>query len=747
MNTDSKTTNVVTPTGKSSSPEAVVTLPRTLSEKINAADTTGVQFDIKKIVSESNSVERKNISAVPPIPTPHKSRRSFSENMRSAFDEWWGKVTTKKVILPEEKIATANPQKNDAPVPSAKSEVNNDEAYTLPTSPQIHVGLEKVRTFKEDLARAQNKIHTTTPNPIPAPTPTTVTNTAPQVTSSEKETPKLSNLLPELKPENSLLIIDVPVPTPESTVSLKEKVLLKVPLRETSQITKPVSVPKNSVADLPVSLAAQRVAKQSLSQKEEGARHSLMENLHLAFMEWWGTMQKRFNLPTTEIHQPTPPVLEKKFDIEKSTSAKTLADEILPLRKEFHKTNTEPIQNSVPTRGAYTATAKAVPTAHNESTWTHTFPDIKTQTITEQKPVTVDLPTLKATVQQPPEFTPPLPQTTLPPTPPEEARVVVSQRSMSEYASATPFSRDSDPAITPISNASTYVQPVPQTEEAFVPPVVIENSPTVTLPDPVIITSFHSTTPSPAVEQRTQSREEPSKIISTPVSVSRNVIPYIPALLLNRLGYACIIFVCVVFITHQYNVLTKVDTVNPEDMPIIIPKIFRTDTQTEFPLSYERKLFLTDLSSKIKNAPRGVSQFYPVVLTPTERHSATAQEIFSVLDTHLGEKAINALDDALVIGSITTSQNEPFLVMQSFNFDMLFSSFLLWEPYLQKDMSPLLGTTTTSQNFTDAILSNKPIRILKDNLGNEVLVYAFVNQNTVVITTSRDALLKIFERI
>jgi hypothetical protein len=200
------------------------------------------------------------------------------------------------------------------------------------------------------------------------------------------------------------------------------------------------------------------------------------------------------------------------------------------------------------------------------------------------------------------------------------------------------------------------------------------------------------------------------------------------------------------FASTRFNIFEEPAIITPEETFVIIPKIFETDTQTALTLPEEKSLFLSDLNSKIQNAPQGISQFYPVVNSNTERHAATTEEIFSLLDTQLPNTAIRALANTMIMGSVTTSKNEPFIVLQSSRFDVLFSGLLSWEHYLQGDLSPLFGDTASSEKFTDVTIANKSVRVLKDAQGNEILLYAFIDQTTVVISTSRDALLKIVER-
>ena len=77
-----------------------------------------------------------------------------------------------------------------------------------------------------------------------------------------------------------------------------------------------------------------------------------------------------------------------------------------------------------------------------------------------------------------------------------------------------------------------------------------------------------------------------------------------------------------------------------------------------------------------------------------------------------------------------------------------------WEKNMSADLVPLFGTAvietfdpqartnTQARNafFVDTIASNKNVRLLRDENGEDRIIYTFVDQNTILITTTREAL-------
>lgn len=185
------------------------------------------------------------------------------------------------------------------------------------------------------------------------------------------------------------------------------------------------------------------------------------------------------------------------------------------------------------------------------------------------------------------------------------------------------------------------------------------------------------------------------------------------------------------------------NTISENDKPL------ETDTATQsassspfiIPLTGQGLLFREILRAKIQSAPTGFTEMYPHVVDGLSTRPATSKELLGFLETHLPQNVQRVLNDTLMLGSITITKNEPFIVLRSYNFDLLFTGLLTWEPYLYADLQPIFGNTPPKHiEFIDAVRNNVPTRILYDDAGNEMLVYAFINKDTVVITSTSQAL-------
>ncbi len=194
--------------------------------------------------------------------------------------------------------------------------------------------------------------------------------------------------------------------------------------------------------------------------------------------------------------------------------------------------------------------------------------------------------------------------------------------------------------------------------------------------------------------------------------------------------------------------LNVFDRTPPDSGIVVVSTFFDTDSENPLPLDATPEIFLTTVSERVTTTQGKTVHFYPTIGDENVSRPATAQEFFSFLNTHLSDSAIREFEDSFMLGSIASETNRPFLVLRSYDFDALFMAFLSWEGYMYTDLAPLFGTAhITKQVFIDTILGNRSVRVLYDDSGRETLVYSFVNQNTIVITSSLEALSKILERI
>ncbi|HEY0907759.1 MAG TPA: hypothetical protein VGE35_00210 [Candidatus Paceibacterota bacterium] len=161
------------------------------------------------------------------------------------------------------------------------------------------------------------------------------------------------------------------------------------------------------------------------------------------------------------------------------------------------------------------------------------------------------------------------------------------------------------------------------------------------------------------------------------------------------------------------------------------------------------------IAAKLKQLNAGLGNTYALV--PIASPAATSQaDIASVFrDTAIPNRLLRSLDQNYMIGTYTYDTLSPFFIIKNTFFQNAFSGMLEWEKGMRRDLLPLTqiahetetSVTAASSQFEDAIVSNIDARVLKDSSGKTVLIYAFADKNTIVVTTGESTLKYILERL
>ena len=192
-----------------------------------------------------------------------------------------------------------------------------------------------------------------------------------------------------------------------------------------------------------------------------------------------------------------------------------------------------------------------------------------------------------------------------------------------------------------------------------------------------------------------------------------------------------------------------------KDAPQTVAEVFKIPSliaiQNQQPLALqERSTLLAEIERQIQNTQDAV-QIYLTTQTENGDRPASATEILGQLAFQAPGSFTRSVRE-LVFGA--SAQKEPFIVLSVTTFDTAFAGMLAWEKTMSGDLVPLFGepvvesfdpsartaTQVREAFFKDTISSNKNVRLLLDEKGDDRIIYTFVNQNTILITTTREAL-------
>jgi hypothetical protein len=109
------------------------------------------------------------------------------------------------------------------------------------------------------------------------------------------------------------------------------------------------------------------------------------------------------------------------------------------------------------------------------------------------------------------------------------------------------------------------------------------------------------------------------------------------------------------------------------------------------------------------------------------------------------------LNEQFMLGNFSLANGDHrFLILKPKFFEQAFNGMLNWEGTMPESLVPLLGAATPraarEASFTDRIFRNKDVRLLKNTAGETILLYSFLDPDTIVITKDEETFVELFKR-
>lgn len=126
--------------------------------------------------------------------------------------------------------------------------------------------------------------------------------------------------------------------------------------------------------------------------------------------------------------------------------------------------------------------------------------------------------------------------------------------------------------------------------------------------------------------------------------------------------------------------------------------------------------------------------------------TAEVQEVLTILTSYAPKTLIRKFSGDYMIGIYSFDTNEPFILLKTKDYGGTYAGMINWEKDMALDLSELFNVNligTSTYSFKDESLKNKDLRVAKSNDGKTVLLYSFLDKNTLLITSTE----KIFNAI
>ncbi|HJO89752.1 MAG TPA: hypothetical protein QF620_01075 [Candidatus Paceibacterota bacterium] len=211
------------------------------------------------------------------------------------------------------------------------------------------------------------------------------------------------------------------------------------------------------------------------------------------------------------------------------------------------------------------------------------------------------------------------------------------------------------------------------------------------------------------------------------------------------------------------------ETVKPDSS---IPSVIFSDEEEEFEITdLSRRQILNGLTTLKDHSRLSIGRTKNVFITQSfvdeegieTRELVGASDFLNAINAQLPTSFLRSLEPLFMFGVYHFDGNRPFLILKNSFYENTFAGMLSWERDIKEDLAPLFGpaefdvvsgndseTNTPSiivPTFSDFVIKNKDARILKDNSGEIVLMYSFIDKNTIVITTNENTFSEVFTRM
>lgn len=127
-----------------------------------------------------------------------------------------------------------------------------------------------------------------------------------------------------------------------------------------------------------------------------------------------------------------------------------------------------------------------------------------------------------------------------------------------------------------------------------------------------------------------------------------------------------------------------------------------------------------------------------------------SDKILSLIAPQMPSALVRSLDGEYMLGVYSFGANEIFIILKSNDFSNSYSGMLKWEKDAVEDIGKLFSISTEAKyardEFKDEALRNKDLRILQDENKRTVLLYSFIDKNTILITSNEDVFLSIMAK-
>lgn len=227
-------------------------------------------------------------------------------------------------------------------------------------------------------------------------------------------------------------------------------------------------------------------------------------------------------------------------------------------------------------------------------------------------------------------------------------------------------------------------------------------------------------------------------------------------LIVMLLGMALIIGGIMIFV---YAVLLRSKPVSVTNVNPTLPTLIFSENQVQIDVTnLNRNELLTDIDNQVASKTLGdktINNLYLSYKNGTSQNPYSSTAFFQKLGIEIPDELFQNLFPGFMLGIYNQKDNNKlFLILKTKDFNETFLALRDFEPNMLSAFLRLFKIDTSkygkaifSKDFETGTLFNKEARLLKDPAGQTILSYIFLDPNTVMITTSTDAVEEVIKRL
>jgi len=213
-----------------------------------------------------------------------------------------------------------------------------------------------------------------------------------------------------------------------------------------------------------------------------------------------------------------------------------------------------------------------------------------------------------------------------------------------------------------------------------------------------------------------------------------------------------ILFILAVTSAISYFIVLSKETPTGIVKQIRIKSIIYADSSIVFDAT-PRGDFRRDLETSLAQTEILNDKIKTIIFTDKDRDKTKqikASEFLGLLGVEVPSGLSRILEPEFMFGVHSQDTNYGFIILKNKSFENAFAGMLSWEESILSDLGSILTETIAGRaegaSWEDLEIKNTQLRGLRDNTDNTILLYSFLNKETILITASNDTFIEVLKR-